>query len=273
MMGEARVTFNEEEFIRKGLYNGMEVWVRKEDGYINATRIDPLVRKYLGGMEWPKTVAYWLENEQKFRWTKKDTEEIEEKPKASYTIDGGYKHHQGTYIHPDLIHFVAQWHSIEYAFAVKHVMDAINELNIAKHQEFEKTTHEIIERLTIEKEAAKREKIAVMMKNEDLTVKNQEQAKIIEDTGVPPETAGHLLKIFPDKVEGYFKISANNDLSKILKYTKKFTFPSSMHVKKYTKKYFGIGNSFPNDLFDEVLKFLRALDYHKTEEPPEPRKE
>jgi hypothetical protein len=82
-----------------------------------------------------------------------------------------------------------------------------------------------------------------------------------------------LLKIFPEKVEGYFKISANNDPSKILKYTKKFTFPSSMHVKQCEKKYFGIGNSFPKDMFVEVLKFLRALDYHHTEEPPEPRKE
>jgi hypothetical protein len=65
-------------------------------------------------------------------------------------------------------------------------MDAINEHTNAQHQEFEYTTQEIIERLT----------------------------KIIEDTGVPPETAGRTFKIFPDKVEGYFKISANNDPSK-----------------------------------------------------------
>jgi hypothetical protein len=40
MMDEAQVTFDEDEFYRKGTYNGMEVWVRKEDGYINATKID-----------------------------------------------------------------------------------------------------------------------------------------------------------------------------------------------------------------------------------------
>jgi hypothetical protein len=138
-------------------------------------------------------------------------------------------------------------------------MDAINELSIAKQEEFPKTANEIIERLKIEKEY--------------LTVKNQEQAKIIKDTGVPPETAGRLFKIFPDEVEGYFKMSGNNDPSKNRKYTKKFTFPSSMHVKKGAKKFFGIGNSFPNEMFDEVLKFLRALDHNKTEWPPEPRKE
>jgi hypothetical protein len=42
MLDEARVTFEEDEFYRKGLYNGLEVWFRKEDGYVNATYNRPI---------------------------------------------------------------------------------------------------------------------------------------------------------------------------------------------------------------------------------------
>jgi hypothetical protein len=90
---------------------------------------------------------------------------------------------------------------------------------------------------------------------------------------VPPETAGRLLKLFPDKVEGYFKISFNNNPSKIRKYHKKFIFPSSSHVKYAVKKYFKLGNSYPNRIYDEVLEFIRAYDKNNTEDPPQPRSE
>jgi hypothetical protein len=63
MLEEARVTFEEDEFYRKGTYKGKEVWVRKEDGYINATKIDKDIRNDFLQKEWPKIVAYWLENE------------------------------------------------------------------------------------------------------------------------------------------------------------------------------------------------------------------
>jgi hypothetical protein len=136
-------------------------------------------------------------------------------------------------------------------------MDAINEITIDKHQEFEKTANELISRLTKEKE--------------DLTVKNQEQAKIINDTSVPPETAERLLKLYPDIVEGYFKILFNNDPSKIRKYHKKFTFPLSSHVKYAVKKFFKTRNSYPKSMFDQVLEFIRAYDKNNTEDPPQPR--
>ena len=35
--------------------------------------------------------------------------------------------YRGVYIHPDLIHFVAQWVSVRYSFEVKHIMDSIND--------------------------------------------------------------------------------------------------------------------------------------------------
>jgi hypothetical protein len=248
MKDEFRETFEEDDFYRKGTYNGIEGWFRKEDGYVNATRIDPLIRNYFFQKEWSKTVEYWQKNEQKSRCWDSSGGKIEDIPKASYVFEGGNdKQHQGTFVHHGLIHFVAQWHSIEYSFAVEHVMNAINEISNAKHQEFEKTTQEIIERLTQEKEEAIREKEEALKEKEEALRQNEEATKTIEekvqiihDAGVPSETAGPTLKMYPDKVQGYFKISANNNPSKIPNHTKKFTFPSSTHGKFAAKKFFGI---------------------------------
>ena len=34
---------------------------------------------------------------------------------------------KGTYIHPKLVHFVAEWVDLEYAFTVSEIMDSIND--------------------------------------------------------------------------------------------------------------------------------------------------
>jgi non-ribosomal peptide synthetase component E (peptide arylation enzyme) len=60
MQDEARVTFEEDEFYRKGSYNKITLNIPKEDGYINATRIDKDVRNYLGEKTWPMIVIYRL---------------------------------------------------------------------------------------------------------------------------------------------------------------------------------------------------------------------
>jgi hypothetical protein len=44
-----------------------------------------------------------------------------------YELRKDYDEVQGQYIHPDLVHFVAEWISIEYAFQVDDLMIAINE--------------------------------------------------------------------------------------------------------------------------------------------------
>lgn len=66
----------------------------------------------------------WTENECKMcRHENVATNET----RPYYQILKASNEFKGTFIHPDLIHFVAQWVDVSYAFAVKHVMDSIND--------------------------------------------------------------------------------------------------------------------------------------------------
>jgi hypothetical protein len=114
MLEKAQVTFEEYEFYKKGSYNKITLHIRKKDGYINATRIEKDVRNYLEQKTWAKIVIYWLENV------------VKGEPKASSTLADVPSEHRGFFVHPVLIHFIAEWHSLEYTFAVKRIMDAVN---------------------------------------------------------------------------------------------------------------------------------------------------
>jgi hypothetical protein len=201
MLEEARVTFEEDDFYKKGSYNKITLYIRKEDSYINATKIDKDVRNYLGQKTWPKVVIYWLENV------------VKGEPKATHTLTDGPSEHRGIFIHPDLIHFIAEWHSLEYTFAVKRIMDVVNQKFMTKTEE-----------------------------------------------------SKHLFVMYPDTEDGYFKISTDN--SKIPKYYKCFTFPTSTYVKQALENYIGKESHYPMVIFENILEFIRAHDINSTEEPP-----
>jgi hypothetical protein len=45
---------------------------------------------------------------------------------AKYALLRGYNvDTQGTYVHPDLVHFVAEWVDLSYAFRVQKILDSI----------------------------------------------------------------------------------------------------------------------------------------------------
>ena len=57
---------------------------------------------------------------------------------------------RGTYVHPELIHFIAEWVSLEYAFKVAKIMNMINERQHALQLEAEVNYKEIINKLSQE---------------------------------------------------------------------------------------------------------------------------
>jgi hypothetical protein len=67
---------------------------------------------------WQKIVNYLQKTRSPHLATSKYCKKIED----HYTIGGKDKLHQGTYIHPDLIHFIASEHSMEYAFEVNEIL-------------------------------------------------------------------------------------------------------------------------------------------------------
>ena len=115
-----------------GTYNGISVLVRDKDGYINATKLAARysenkrknLERFLKSEDMSKIIQYWTENECKLR---RLGSEATNETRPYYQILEASNEFKGMFVHPDLIHFVAQWVDISYAFAVKHVMDSIND--------------------------------------------------------------------------------------------------------------------------------------------------
>ena len=115
-----------------GTYNGISVLIRDKDGYINATKLAARysenkrkhLERFLKSEDMVRIIQYWTENECKMcRPESGATNET----RPYYQILKASNEFKGMFVHPDLIHFVAQWVDVSYAFAVKHVMDSIND--------------------------------------------------------------------------------------------------------------------------------------------------
>ncbi|KAI5512954.1 hypothetical protein TVAGG3_0757310 [Trichomonas vaginalis G3] len=114
------------ETFTKGTYNGIEVLRRDKDGYINATkmareagRLNHLNR-FLNSAKMQKILEFWLKEYGRAKSGSTSKQAFYELTK------GVINEFKGIYIHPDLVHFVAEWCSVKYAFYVKDIMDSID---------------------------------------------------------------------------------------------------------------------------------------------------
>ncbi|KAI5544126.1 hypothetical protein TVAGG3_0095950 [Trichomonas vaginalis G3] len=114
------------ETFTKGTYNGIEVLRRDKDGYINATKMAREARRlnhlnrFLNSTKMQEILEFWMNEygQAKSGSTSKQ---------AFYELTRGViNEFKGIYIHPDLVHFVAEWCSVKYAFYVKDIMDSID---------------------------------------------------------------------------------------------------------------------------------------------------
>jgi hypothetical protein len=288
MMDESRVEWDETDpFYRKGSYNGVKIWIRQEDGYINATKIDDQVKRYVKSRNWQEIVNHWLENEQIGGGTNLSPLKNEEKlPISNYTLtgEGVGVDQQGTFIHPDLIHFVAHHYSIEYAFAVKAIMDVVNRtmpLNedhdpqavIAylkeKNDSYEKKIAEQEEEIEENQEKIEQQeeeilKNKVTIRKQSTTIRKQE--RVIHETGVSPRNCDKLLKLVSCGDDQFF-VTVNSKDYKYPEWIKKFVFAASMNQKQLILENFGTYR-FENSMQEEVIAFIRGM-HPKSEEPLE----
>jgi hypothetical protein len=102
-------------------YNDVHIIVRDKDGYVNATKMGndngKEFKALLRNQEWTniidKFASLWVG---------------ENSPPPLIELSKGYSNKiKGYYIHPKLVHFVAHWCSVDYAFKVSHIMDLLNE--------------------------------------------------------------------------------------------------------------------------------------------------
>ncbi|KAI5506320.1 hypothetical protein TVAGG3_0658250 [Trichomonas vaginalis G3] len=114
------------ETFTKGTYNGIEVLRRDKDGYINATKMAREAGKlnhlnrFLNSAKMQEILEFWLKEYGRAKSGSTSKQAFYELTK------GVINEFKGIYIHPDLVHFVAEWCSVKYAFYVKDIMDSID---------------------------------------------------------------------------------------------------------------------------------------------------
>ena len=109
-----------------GSYNGVSIVYRTSDKYVNASRLcsdgKRDFRTFKRSDKWRRIIEYW--NQQYSESC------VQNCTDAFYELMKGYPNeYRGQYVHPNLVHFVAEWISIEYAFKVAEIMNLINERN------------------------------------------------------------------------------------------------------------------------------------------------
>ena len=101
-------------------YNGVSIIVNTANGYVNASQIcsanNKKWRNYKNTKQWKQVVEAFQRrfSQGAQNWAPSI---YEEKVKPEF---------QGEYVHPKLVHFVAEYCSVDYAFAVAELMDNIN---------------------------------------------------------------------------------------------------------------------------------------------------
>ncbi|KAI5542443.1 hypothetical protein TVAGG3_0070180 [Trichomonas vaginalis G3] len=114
------------ETFTKGTYNGIEVLRRDKDGYINATKMVREVgrlnhlNRFLNSTKMQEIIEFWMNEYGRAKSGSTSKQAFYELTK------GVINEFKGIYIHPDLVHFVAEWCSVKYAFYVKDIMDSID---------------------------------------------------------------------------------------------------------------------------------------------------
>lgn len=112
----------------KKTYNGIEIIVETNSGYVNASQMcssnGKLWRQYKTTNQWKEIVEIYDE----FIKPNEISKEIQgvafPTPQFDIKITRDF---QGTYVHPKLVHFVAEYVSKRYAFKVAELMDSIND--------------------------------------------------------------------------------------------------------------------------------------------------
>ena len=110
-------------------YNGVSIIVNTVDGYVNASQICSSNGK--AWRNYNKTKSW---NQVKNAFERRFSEGARNHA-PSYYLEKVAPKWQGEYIHPKLVHFVAEYCSIDYAFTVSEIMDSINE---KVHEELKK---------------------------------------------------------------------------------------------------------------------------------------
>jgi len=216
-------------------YNGISILTRDVDGFVNAGKMCTDAKEkfynFTRGKRWQEIIDYYvqLEGSVNLRYL--------------YNLRKGYDKAQGNYLNPDLVHFVAEWISIPYAFKVKRIMDSINERSQVTGETFEDISEEII----------KKQKSVISKLKQHVKI----QSETIEEQSVRSQINNcKRLFIFQNE-EGVIKLSANQ--TKPPKdIIESFIFPSAMTIKQDIKREFQLSRTYiiEEEQLEHIVEFI-----------------
>jgi hypothetical protein len=219
------ITENSETFTI-GKYNGISILIRNKDNYVNAGKMCRDTGKDFYGLKrynkWNEILKYWQK------------EETVNSLPPIYELRKGYNKCKGIYVHKDLIHFVAEFVSIEHTFKVKRIMDSINENNNENlNKEFN-----------------------------DLKSKVEIKDDIIFENSVGTKDNNRILKII--YINEDYIVSARQNSNSGGQLIKEFIFPSAMSIRQNIRAHFNKDDQAPRFTKNELPKLY---EYIKSLEP------
>lgn len=177
---------------------------------------------------------------------------------------------QGWYIHPKLVHHLAEWANLEYAIKVSEIMDLINErlhlLNTSLQEEIYTLKQEnqtLQERVDLLDQKVSDAYDVNLVLHEN-TTNLMHDVNDLKPRAVPAGTNNKLLRIMIEDATGLYKITANSfwtdDRFEEDGYTviKHYRFPASMNVRQILKNCSYIKRLyFEHKHLDEICKIIK----------------
>ncbi|KAA6366314.1 MAG: hypothetical protein EZS28_038159 [Streblomastix strix] len=130
-----KITSNNESFTI-GSYNGFEILIRDQDGYVNATKLVQLINEQGNTRKLLKNITstQMYRDYKRFIQDKSAGCKTSQPTQLEYQLINEYINEvRGTYIHKKLINIICMKTSIKYLDIVTDIMDKINETTIAEH--------------------------------------------------------------------------------------------------------------------------------------------
>ena len=258
-MENTTIKCNGETFTRSD-YNGISILIRDADGYVNATK---LCNNY--GKEFRQYKRYdeWKEIIEEFEGSGNSRHPY-------YELKNGYIGElTGTYIHPDLIHFVAHWCSVKYAFKVAAIMNKLNERQHALQLEAEENYKQVMN----EMQAKIDEQLKTIQEKDEIIEEQkgriEEQQQELHEMSVQSTINSRPLTFYLNEDDS---IGLSADAKRHNKdFVLKYILPASMNIRMQLKRDFHIRNTsrITDDEYYDLVHYLDTLDYKEKIEGPD----
>ena len=178
---------------------------------------------------------------------------------------------QGWWIHPKLVHHLAEWANLEYAWKVSEIMDLINErlhlLNTSLQEEIDTLKQEnqtLQDRVDLLDQKVSDAYDVNLVLHEN-TSNLMHDVNDLKPRAVPAGTNNKLLRIMIEDTTGLCKITANSfwtdDRFEEDGYTviKHYQFPASMNVRQILKNCSYIKRLyFEHKYLDEICRIIKS---------------